>query len=265
MMASSKPLLLLGVLRKDPVEFYDRLDAIAQVTIERLRSRRSRTTPVTEATAFALLEKTLSADIKSSLDEDALRTVSHAISARISGLGEAAPFHLFHNGDAALGRLCYAVSRMLRPAVVLETGVAYGVTSSFILQALEVNCTGALYSIDLPPLGINGDDYVGALIPENLRKRWHLFRGASKRIIPRLLPDIGQVDLFVHDSLHTRRNMKMEFNSVWPRLNPGGVLISDDIEGNRAFEELAEQVKPALAVAFAEEGKSAFCGLMVKN
>ena len=53
------------------------------------------------------------------------------------------------------------------------------------------------------------------------------------------------VDLFVHDSLHTRRNMRREFDTVWPCLRRGGVLLADDVERNRAFGEL-RQKDPAL-------------------
>jgi methyltransferase family protein len=53
------------------------------------------------------------------------------------------------------------------------------------------------------------------------------------------------VDLFVHDSLHTHRNMRREFETIWPRLRTGGVLVADDVERNRAFGELRCQ-SPAL-------------------
>jgi len=45
------------------------------------------------------------------------------------------------------------------------------------------------------------------------------------------------VDIFVHDSLHTYRNMRFEFETVWPSLTHSGVVISDDIAMNRAFED----------------------------
>jgi predicted O-methyltransferase YrrM len=53
------------------------------------------------------------------------------------------------------------------------------------------------------------------------------------------------VDLFVHDSLHTYRNMRREFELVWPRLRTGGVILADDVERNRAFGEL-QQKSPTL-------------------
>jgi hypothetical protein len=53
------------------------------------------------------------------------------------------------------------------------------------------------------------------------------------------------IDLFVHDSLHTRRNMRREFDAIWPRLRNGGALLADDVERNRAFGELLQR-SPAL-------------------
>ena len=88
-----------------------------------------------------------------------------------------APFSLFHNGDFGLGRLCYMLVRVTRPSSVVETGVCYGVTSAFLLQAIRVNGNGCLHSIDFPPFGQSGDEFVGRLVPEQLRSYWRLHRG----------------------------------------------------------------------------------------
>ncbi|MFC1897710.1 hypothetical protein ACFLX8_04000 [Chloroflexota bacterium] len=52
--------------------------------------------------------------------------------------------------DTAQGVSLYALCRQLRPDVVVETGIASGVSSSYILCALEENKDGQLYSIDIP-------------------------------------------------------------------------------------------------------------------
>jgi hypothetical protein len=44
----------------------------------------------------------------------------------------------------------YFVCRFVKPTVAIETGVNYGTSSALILQALEDNGKGLLYSIDLP-------------------------------------------------------------------------------------------------------------------
>ena len=147
--------------------------------------------------------------------------------------------------DSVLARCCYLACRLNRPEVVVETGVAYGVTSAFILSALEVNGRGTLHSVDLPPLRRVYNSFWGIAVPEVLKDRWRLHRGSSASVLPPLLREIRTIDLFVHDSLHTRRNMSREFDTVWPRLRKGAVLLADDVERNRAFGEL--QIKsPAL-------------------
>jgi hypothetical protein len=42
----------------------------------------------------------------------------------------------------------YALCRLIRPRIVVETGVAAGVSSAFILKALNDNSYGILHSID---------------------------------------------------------------------------------------------------------------------
>jgi predicted O-methyltransferase YrrM len=44
--------------------------------------------------------------------------------------------------------LLYAICRILLPRIVVETGVASGFSSASMLQALEDNEVGELYSID---------------------------------------------------------------------------------------------------------------------
>src|ERR671916_823414 len=129
--------------------------------------------------------------------------------------------------------------------VVVETGVAYGVSSAFILRALEENGRGVLHSVDLPPLRREYERFWGVAVDRVHRGRWSLHRGSSARILPRLLDELETVDLFVHDSLPTYRNMRREFEAVWPHLRTGGALVADDVERNRAFGEL-QRKNPAL-------------------
>jgi hypothetical protein len=135
----------------------------------------------------------------------------------------------------------------------------------YLLHALEANCYGELYSIDLPPLAKNGDDYIGWLVPEELRKRWTLQRGASRRLLVPLLNKVKKVDLFVHDSLHTYQNMKMELELVWAHMSHGGVVIADDIEGNAAFQEFAERHDVAFHAVVKEGDKNSLAGLLIKR
>lgn len=136
----------------------------------------------------------------------------------------------------------YVTCRMFKPEIVVETGVASGFSSAFILQALELNQKGRLFSIDLPNQpGQEIENETGWLVPKNLRYRWKLILGSSKEKLPVLLRDLERVDLFYHDSEHSYENMMFEFNTVWKYLKPEGQLLADDITENAAFEEFVRE------------------------
>src|SRR5262249_49777852 len=69
--------------------------------------------------------------------------------------------HGWNDGDAGLARAVWCLTRHLRPRHVVETGVLHGVTSRFILEALERNGIGYLWSIDLPPMEPVWQDEIG--------------------------------------------------------------------------------------------------------
>ena len=179
-----------------------------------------------------------------------------------SGVTGSLPFATCHNGTETLGRVCYLVTRYLRPSRVVETGVAHGITSTYILQGLADNARGTLNSIDLPPLIPDAERHVGQFIPDNLRSRWTLTIGSARKALPRVLNAAGAIDIFVHDSLHTYSHMKWELETSLSALRRGGVLIADDIEGNQAFEEITHHPSVASWVAIRQQGKDAICGVL---
>ena len=165
-----------------------------------------------------------------------------------------------HNADPGLARTCYALARALRPEVVVETGVANGVTSSFLLQALELNGAGELHSIDLPPPGTD-PSLVGRLVPSELRGRWTLQRGASKKLLSSLVRDLGPVGLFVHDSRHTWRNVSRELKTISPHLARPAAVIVDDAERHSALQDWAEKAGAVRVELVEEPGKPALYGV----
>jgi predicted O-methyltransferase YrrM len=261
----SKTLQLLSLLPRRPLEFCDRVAASLETRWNEPTARNVPYAIVSQAEALRQLTGTLGAKLSATLSEPELEQLEADLERREIGLSEAAPFSRAHNGGSALASFCYAITRILKPEIVLETGVCYGVTSAHFLQALSVNGRGQLHSIDLPPLGKNGDTYVGKLVPRELRQSWAVHRGTTRRLLPRLLVSLRQIDLFLHDSLHTYQNMRMEFATVWPKLRPGGVVISDDVDGNAAFRELAKRDDVALSVVMREAGKESLFGIAVKR
>ena len=150
--------------------------------------------------------------------------------------------YLFWNdGDPAFIQAIWRLIRRLNAAKVVETGVAHGVTSRIILEALKGR--GHLWSIDLPPVWApDVHDEIGAAVVERSPERWSLIVGSSRRRLPALLSRIAPIDLFVHDSHHTRSNMLFEMNKAWPALRAGGAMVVDDIDLNASFAEFTRSV-----------------------
>jgi len=136
----------------------------------------------------------------------------------------------------------YCAVRALAPECVVETGVANGVSSSYLLLALQKNKRGHLHSIGLAdkaflPVG----KAPGWLVPEWLRVAWHVHLGDARDILPRLLKRLGKIGIFIHDSLHTYDHMMWEFETAYPHLLCGGLLISDDALWNDSFCDFARK------------------------
>jgi predicted O-methyltransferase YrrM len=261
----SKTISLLSLLPRNPVEFYDRVAEYAGVRFDSILQVRPKYNAVSLEHGISLVFPGHSSEINEILNEDSLTQIEMHVNQRQLELPASAPFGLFHNGDPWLARLCYLAVRMIRPARVVETGVCYGVTSSYLLAALKKNNYGHLYSIDLPPLGSNGDDYVGWLVPNELKDRWTLRRGTSERLLAPIVKELGTLDLFIHDSLHTFKNMKQEFETSWSALNSKGILISDDIDGNDAFLQMVKSHQPETSVILKEKNKDSLLGVAVKS
>lgn len=101
------------------------------------------------------------------------------------------------DGEPGLARAAWCVVRHLRPSTVVETGVARGVTSRVVLEALEANGDRQLWSVDLPPASAPRlHTQIGMVVSESVRHRWTYVRGSSRHRLPGLLADRGQIDLF---------------------------------------------------------------------
>lgn len=142
------------------------------------------------------------------------------------------------------GKFLFGITRALKPKIIIETGVAAGVSSCFFIAALLENEMGELYSLDLPIDAAklscaDASQYTwpvkgaGWVIPSDMRTRigarHHLILEDVRSALPRLLNEIGSVDIFFHDDLHLPEHMFWEYSSVWTVLTEGGVLASHDV------------------------------------
>jgi Methyltransferase domain len=168
-------------------------------------------------------------------------------------------------GDADMAELLYGLVRALRPEVVVETGVATGVTSAYLLAALADNDAGELESIDLPSADLVRAELVGCAVPPDLRDRWSYHWGSSRRLLPGILAEgRGKRRVFIHDSEHTYSNMRWELECAWKALQQGDWLIADDVHMNSAFGDLAAAVR-AKPTYVAKPFKGGCAGLLTKS
>jgi hypothetical protein len=150
----------------------------------------------------------------------------------------------WNDGDRAFAEAIWCIVAHLRPTTVVETGVAHGVTSRVILQGLERNGSGHLWSIDLPAVDPALHREIGIAVSEDLRHRWTYVQGTSRQRLPHLLTQLGELRLFIHDSLHTGRNVRFELASAWAAMPPGGVAVVDDIDHSLGFRNFLDQARP---------------------
>lgn len=145
--------------------------------------------------------------------------------------------------------MLYLFTRVVKPAVFVETGVHNGLGSSFVLAAMARNGHGTLHSIDLPSsdpviLGQGNNRMpdgrpTGWIIPSYLRDRHELIIGRAQQELPKLLDGLSGLDVFLHDSDHSYQHMMFEMGLVWDYLRPGGWLLCDNIEANDAWRDYA--------------------------
>jgi predicted O-methyltransferase YrrM len=155
--------------------------------------------------------------------------------------------------------LFYVTTRILRPANVIETGCFTGWDSAVILQALDRNNHGHLYSIDIPgntgvhdPLlphgGLPPDLEPGFVVPQRFRDRWTLTLGDTREHLQPLLQKLPPLDMFIHDSDHSYAHMMWEYTTVLPYMRHSGVIISDDISLNTSFWDFAHAQRARYAI-----------------
>ena len=114
--------------------------------------------------------------------------------------------------------------------LIIETGVANGITTNAIMNALEESgASGELHSFDVLPE--TNKAYVG-------EGNWnfHLLEGKSTHNqIKSVVSSLPKVDIWVHDSNHGYRWQKFEYLLALSVLNKNGILISDDIDASSAW------------------------------
>jgi hypothetical protein len=133
--------------------------------------------------------------------------------------------------------LWYAVVRLVRPQLVVETGVWYGIGSTVLLRALERNESeghaGRLLSFDPDPTA-------GWVVPARHRDRWTLVRATTEAALHASLRG-RRVDVFVHDTPSLYERERGEFETAIESAAPLCVLISGNGNNTRALPDLCAE------------------------
>ena len=128
----------------------------------------------------------------------------------------------------------------VRPGKMLETGIADGASSRIILDAMEENGAGLLWSTDIS--GDAGDLAVLSRGVARWRPRILSPRGRAKQF-RQILKEVSPLDVFLHDSDHRYSWQSLEYREGWDALKPGGYLLSDDICSSYAFIDFCSERK----------------------
>src|SRR5712691_521394 len=172
----------------------------------------------------------------------------------------------YSDAEVSLCSAVWCTTLHRRPENVIETGVAHGVTSRVILEAMRRNDRGQLWGIDLPhPLEPQLHAQTGVAVPEDRRDRWTYLEGSSRQRLGSLVAELGQVGLFVHDSLHTAQNTLFEMEQAASAMLPGGVMLVDDIKSHNGFGAFARRHRDYETLVCESEDKIGVFGIAVKS
>jgi len=163
----------------------------------------------------------------------------------------------------------HALVRLGRPRHVVEVGVSSGVSSGYLLNALDLNDRGTLHSVDLPrrpprarpgqgaPQGswsLPAGRYPGWAVPSRLKARWDLRIGDKARVLPLLAQDLRSIDLFVYDVPHDDSVARREFADLRRHLRRGAVVIVDHGPGGGLCPALNDWAKATGSRPSGKEG-----------
>ena len=129
--------------------------------------------------------------------------------------------------EEGLASFLYLYIQHARPRVVVETGVANGITSNVIMSLLE-KYGGELHSFDIDPKTRNA--YAGSG-----NWKFHLIQGNHRESLKNQVSNLGKIDLWIHDSNHGYSWQTFEYQLAVKHLANDGVLVSDDIDSSTAW------------------------------
>jgi len=130
----------------------------------------------------------------------------------------------------------YALVRLLKPRIVVETGVDKGLGACVLAAALARNTVeghpGEYIGIDLNPAA-------GSLFGGPYERFGRILYGDSLE----RLREIKSIDFFVHDSDHSAEHEACEYELIEQQLSEGAVVLSDNAHVTDRLLEFSMRTK----------------------
>jgi hypothetical protein len=132
----------------------------------------------------------------------------------------------------------YAITRALKPRLVVETGIKHGLGSLILLLALERNARegspGRLISFDTDP-------FSGWAVSERLRERWQPVFASTFDVLDSALEG-QEVDLFICDTPPSYEIESFEMRTAMRHASRDITLIAANGDSTTALPELAVEM-----------------------
>ncbi len=132
--------------------------------------------------------------------------------------------------DASCGALLQKVIKAVRPKVGVEVGLAFGISTLYILEALKE--TGGEKLIGMDPAQHDNHWRGGGL--HNIRQAgyeslYEFHENTSQQVLPALVGEGQQIDFAFIDGWHTFDHTLIDFFYIDQMLNVGGIVVFDDV------------------------------------
>jgi hypothetical protein len=126
----------------------------------------------------------------------------------------------------------YAVARIIKPSVIVETGVDKGLGSVVLAAALARNGFGRYYGTDI-------DITAGSLLSGEYAKWGEVLYGDSLDTLRRFDKPI---DLFINDSDHSAAYEAAEYRVIGPKLSRNALVLGDNAHATDELMSWSEEV-----------------------
>ena len=149
----------------------------------------------------------------------------------------------FTQGGGGCYHFLYFLTKLYKPELILETGVASGWSSTAFLKAIYENKCGKLFSSDLPYPNQEGSiNNIGILVPQYLKNNWLLCTEGDEICLPKFIGGT-KFNIVHYDSAKSYTSRVKFWDTVKDHLSENALIIFDDIQDNFHFHDLVDQIK----------------------